>query len=226
MGLILIGANNPENYELAREWNINKYFGCEPVIGFIDNDTNLIGKTVGRGGFKVLGGIGVIPAYADNHQFVNLVTGSIQKREGLRLDIKKSFPNIKVSWGNFVHSEIPAEIYAHSNGLYIQKHVIVQAGVFMGGHVSIHTGAIVAHECIIGFESFIAHGACLSGKVKVGKGVFIGANATILPRLTIGDYAVIGAGAVVTKDVPEGVTVAGNPARVIRTADKSTKETK
>jgi acetyltransferase-like isoleucine patch superfamily enzyme len=51
----------------------------------------------------------------------------------------------------------------------------------------------------------------------VKKGASIGANATILPGLTIGAGAMVGAGAVVTKDVPSGVTVAGNPAKVIRT---------
>lgn len=49
----------------------------------------------------------------------------------------------------------------------------------------------------------------------VKKGASIGANATILPGLTIGEGAMVGAGAVVTKDVPPGVTVVGNPARQI-----------
>ena len=42
---------------------------------------------------------------------------------------------------------------------------------------------------------------------------FVGAGATILPRIRIGADAVVGAGAVVTRDVPSGVTVVGNPAQ-------------
>jgi maltose O-acetyltransferase len=54
-----------------------------------------------------------------------------------------------------------------------------------------------------------------SGKpVRIGANVWIGGGAILLPGVTIGDDAVIGAGSVVTRDVPAGATVAGNPARV------------
>lgn len=49
--------------------------------------------------------------------------------------------------------------------------------------------------------------------IRIGRNVWIGAGALILPGVTIGDDALIGAGSVVTRDVPAGVTVAGNPAR-------------
>ncbi|MOA39424.1 dTDP-3-amino-3,6-dideoxy-alpha-D-galactopyranose 3-N-acetyltransferase [compost metagenome] len=47
-------------------------------------------------------------------------------------------------------------------------------------------------------------------------GASVGANATLLPGITIGKYAMVGAGAVVTKDVPDYAVVAGNPAKIIR----------
>jgi acetyltransferase-like isoleucine patch superfamily enzyme len=50
-------------------------------------------------------------------------------------------------------------------------------------------------------------------KTKVEDGVSIGANSTILPGITLGRGSVIGAGSVVTKDVPPGITVLGNPAK-------------
>lgn len=51
--------------------------------------------------------------------------------------------------------------------------------------------------------------------VRIGSDVWIGGGSIILPGVTIGDGAVVGAGSVVTRDVPAGATVAGNPARVI-----------
>jgi maltose O-acetyltransferase len=57
--------------------------------------------------------------------------------------------------------------------------------------------------------------------VKIGRNVWIGGGAIILPGVTVGDDAIIGAGAVVTRDVPEGATVAGNPARILPAKAKS-----
>lgn len=50
--------------------------------------------------------------------------------------------------------------------------------------------------------------------ISIGNNVWIGGAAIILPGVTIGDNAVVGAGSVVTRDVPAGATVVGNPARV------------
>ena len=50
--------------------------------------------------------------------------------------------------------------------------------------------------------------------IRIGRNVWIGGGAILLPGITVGDDAVIGAGSVVTRDVPAGATVVGNPARV------------
>ena len=58
--------------------------------------------------------------------------------------------------------------------------------------------------------------AVRSRPVKIGDNVWIGMNAIVLKGVTIGDGSVVAAGAVVTKDVPAGTIVAGNPARFIK----------
>ena len=52
--------------------------------------------------------------------------------------------------------------------------------------------------------------------IHVGDSVWFGGNVTVVPGVTIGSNVVVGAGSVVTKDIPDNVVVAGNPARVIR----------
>ena len=57
---------------------------------------------------------------------------------------------------------------------------------------------------------------------RVKKYASIGSGATILSNVVIGENAIVGAGSVVTKDVPAGTIVAGNPARVLRTLETET----
>lgn len=55
--------------------------------------------------------------------------------------------------------------------------------------------------------------------IRIQKGAWIGANAVILAGVSVGKYAIVGAGAVVTKDVPDYAVVVGNPAKVIKMLD-------
>jgi acetyltransferase-like isoleucine patch superfamily enzyme len=66
--------------------------------------------------------------------------------------------------------------------------------------------AILAHDMVRGLYS----------DTHIGARCFIGARSIILPGVRIGDGSIIGSGSVVTKDVPSGSIVAGNPARIIR----------
>ena len=58
--------------------------------------------------------------------------------------------------------------------------------------------------------------------VSIGNDVWIGGNVTILPGVKIGNNVVVGAGAVVTKDVPDNVVVAGVPAKIVKEIEDDT----
>ena len=57
-------------------------------------------------------------------------------------------------------------------------------------------------------------------EIRIKKGAWIGAGASILAGVTVGKYAIVGAGAIVTKDVPDYAVVVGAPAKVVKTLDK------
>ena len=75
-----------------------------------------------------------------------------------------------------------------------------------------HGGGIVARLLYPNFDVF--------GRVTIGNHVYIGTNALIMPGVTIGDNALVAAGSVVTKSVPAGVVVGGNPAKILCTIDE------
>lgn len=84
----------------------------------------------------------------------------------------------------------------------------------------INTGASLDHECILETGVELGPNATLCGQIQVGKNSWIAANATILPKLNIGSNSVIGSGSVITKNVPDGVIMVGNPARILRNIDQ------
>jgi sugar O-acyltransferase (sialic acid O-acetyltransferase NeuD family) len=100
-------------------------------------------------------------------------------------------------------------------GSQILASASIGARARIGESCIVNTAAGVDHECVLEDGVHVAPGATLAGCVHVGRAAFIGTNATVLPRVRIGAGAVIGAGSVVLRDVPGGVTVAGNPARAI-----------
>lgn len=88
-----------------------------------------------------------------------------------------------------------------------------QGGLVIGNHVDIASEVMIwTSQHDVDAEDFHA----VEHKVIIEDYVFIGPRAIILPGVTIGKGAIVAAGAVVTKDVPEGMIVAGVPAKVIR----------
>jgi putative colanic acid biosynthesis acetyltransferase WcaF len=85
--------------------------------------------------------------------------------------------------------------------------------ITVGSHTTISQGTYLC----AGTHDYTKPGLpLLKPPIAIGNGVWVCAQAFVGPGVTVGDNSIVGARAVVTKDVPEGVIVAGNPARVVK----------
>lgn len=112
----------------------------------------------------------------------------------------------------------------------ICAHTLIENDVVIGNNVTIKSGVFLWDGTRVEEDVFIGPNATFTNDlmprskiypdvfngITLKKGASIGANATILPGITIGCKAMVGAGAVVTKDVPDYAVVVGNPATITR----------
>lgn len=134
------------------------------------------------------------------------------------------------------HSVLIREGCEIGHDVSIGSHSIVEDQVKIGNRVRIHSNVFIPQHCLLEEESWIGpgvaftnvlHPLCPQAKrcwrgATVKKGAKLGANCTLLPDIVIGEGALVGAGSVITKDVPAGKVVAGNPARILRDINQLT----
>jgi sugar O-acyltransferase (sialic acid O-acetyltransferase NeuD family) len=101
-------------------------------------------------------------------------------------------------------------------GCLFEPEVRMGVDTHIGDFVIVQSTTVIGYECKIGSYTTIGSFVFIGGRVEIGNDVLIHPHATILPGVKIGDGAVIGAGSVVIKDVPPGVTMIGNPAKVFQ----------
>ncbi|WOH36431.1 sugar O-acetyltransferase [Thalassotalea fonticola] len=136
-----------------------------------------------------------------------------QRRELLKALFKKKVqvwiePPFYCDYGSNI--ELGKQVFFNFNCVVLDAaKVTIGNNVFIGPAVQIYTSIHPkdANERRKFFES--------AKQINIGDDVWIGGGAIILPGVTIGARSIIGAGSVVTKDIPEDVSVVGNPAKII-----------
>lgn len=101
-------------------------------------------------------------------------------------------------------------------GCNIMLNTTITCDVKIGKGVIINQLSSIGHDVVISDFVEICPNVSISGNCIIGSETFIGTNATILPKGKIGSNVIIGAGAVVSKDLPDNCVAVGIPAKIIK----------
>lgn len=153
--------------------------------------------------------------YPAEERFVSLAIGDGKVRERLALKCTSAgigFIDIRAN------TTIIMDDVQYAEGLVLCPFSMITSNVSIGKHFHANLYSYVAHDCVIGDFVTFAPGVKCNGNVHIENQAYIGTGAILHQGspdnpLTIGAGAVVGMGAVVTRSVPDGVTVVGNPAR-------------
>jgi sugar O-acyltransferase (sialic acid O-acetyltransferase NeuD family) len=133
---------------------------------------------------------------------------------------QKLYKQFAEAGGQLVSAISPLATIGHY-GTTIAEGAIIMAGTVITNDVTIGMGCLInpnctiSHDTVIGNFVEISPGVQITGHCYVGDYCNIGTNASILPAIKLRNHVTVGAGAVVTKDVEEGWTVVGIPAKEI-----------
>lgn len=211
--LIIIGAGGfgREVLEWARQ---SRACGREwEIAGFLDDRPDCLGRFPEIG----LPVIGNTRDYEPRKDDVFLCAIGIPK---LRAEMRQRFEAKGAVFTRLIHEScVIGRRVELGTGVILCPRVVLTCDISIGPNTALNVSSAVGHDASIGADCQISSFCDITGFVQIGNGVLLGSRASIIPSKRVGDRAVVGAGSVVVSDVPEGVTVFGNPARLLSRHD-------
>lgn len=191
--------------------DINKANPLYELIGYFDDD-KVKGEIINS--FPVLGGMKELNSYNSKIAIVIAVGHPQTKRK-----IVESIDNKNITFPTVIHPSVlrgPREFTTIGEGCIICAGVIITVNIDIRDFVILNLSCTVGHDTLIESYCSVMPTVNISGGVKVRSEVYLGAGAVITNQLDIGKGTIVGAGAVVTKSLPENCTAVGAPAKPIK----------
>lgn len=209
------GATPREAYYLAKELKRTKVNFDYEAIGFISENSSETG-TVIADDVKVIGCDEDIPDIAAMYEKIAFVIGG-----GFPKIKKNIYQNLKSIKNALFPNLISPRAYIKDGVTMGKGNIFMESAVIaicaeIGNFNLFNTGCVIGHDSKIGSYSIFNPLSAVSGEIVFGDMCLVGTKAAVLQGLKIGQNVTIGAGAVVTRDIPAFKTVAGVPAKELK----------
>lgn len=193
---------------------------CE-IAGYLDN-LSPQRKGTDFGGAKVLGGEEVLDDLLDAG--IRHLIFAFQNNEA-RLRLAEAVKARGFCLVSVIHptASVASDVVIGA-GTVVRAQSAIGPETRIGENCIIGYGAMVSHSCTIEDGVHLSSGVNLAGCAVVGRASWIGIGATVIDPVRVGRYAMVGAGAVVTRDVPDHVVVYGVPARIMRRSNEDERQ--
>ena len=187
---------------------VNKQQNRWDQIVLLDDDPAKCGKSIL--GLEIAGPFSSLErADKASSEIVNLVARTTEKR----LSARRKLDKYGMRHASLIHPSVDTTGATFHEGVTVYQNATIGPLVSLGRSSVIFMGAVVGHGSSVGEGCIVGPNAVINARVQIDNAVYVGTNATILPDVRVGARATIAAGSVAMKNVPEGITVIGNPAK-------------